>query len=223
MAIQKRAVNCPRLCYDRKQSKIHKFPMGKDARYMTIYDGFMFPLEKNILQKIRKEYIPRARGQVLEIGMGTGVNLPLYRESRVQGITGLDVKIHPKLWQKRDARHQFVTGVAEALPFPDGAFDTVVATLVLCSVGDAAQSLSEIYRVLRPGGQFIFIEHVLPAEDKWARAFHQVNKPWRALSKGCNLDRETHKLIEKQFPRTAIRRAGKGVFCYGVAVKEPQA
>ena len=80
---------------------------------------------------------------------------------------------------------------AEALPFADGEFDTVVSTLVLCTVPDQAAALREIRRVLRPGGQLLFMEHIRSDSPRWARWQDRLNRPWRAFAEGCNCNRST--------------------------------
>ncbi len=89
-----------------------------------------------------------------------------------------------------------VRAPAERLPFEDGSFDTVVSTLVLCSVGDQDEALAEVRRVLRPGGRFLFLEHVRAEDAKRARWQDRLNRPWRVVAMGCNANRATLARIE---------------------------
>jgi ubiquinone/menaquinone biosynthesis C-methylase UbiE len=147
---------------------------------------------------------------VLEVGAGTGLNLEHYPD----GIDEL-VLVEPepamvrKLKQRlralgREAR--LVEANAETLPFPDGSFDTVVCTLVLCSVPDPARALEELRRVLRADGSFLFLEHVRSEEPETARLQDRVNPIWRFLANGCNCNRRTLSLIENALAVEEVER-----------------
>lgn len=183
---------------------------------ISIYDCIMSPLESAFLRSLREKIMPCAHGSVLEIGIGTGANLPFYKHNKITRFTALDTNISGVLRKKSSNLH-FVKGNAEALPFPNNTFDTVVSTLVLCSVADLSKSISEIHRVLKPGGKYIFIEHVLPHDPKLAGIFHSVNPVWCKLAHGCNLNRRTHRFIKEKFPQLNAGSVGNGIFCYGVA------
>ncbi|AHF08462.1 class I SAM-dependent methyltransferase [Desulfitobacterium metallireducens] len=162
---------------------------------MNIYDIFMSPFEKSGLTKIRKNIIPQAFGDVLEIGYGTGVNFPYYNLSTVQHISALDTKTSP-IKIKTGLPLEFFEGQAENLPFAPESFDTVVETLVFCSVKNLDKAINEVLRVLKPGGLFIFMDHVLPEEKSMATLFKATNTVWPKIASGCQLTREPHKLIE---------------------------
>ena len=139
-------------------------------------------------------------GDVLEICPGGGVNLAHFAPSvRWSGIEP-NPHIHAYLWKKArslgreiDAR----VGRAEELGFPSQTFDAVVTTLVLCSVADQARALEEIKRVLRPGGKYVFIEHVVAPEGTFTRRAQRGIRPvWRVVGDGCNPDRATWRSIE---------------------------
>jgi SAM-dependent methyltransferase len=139
-------------------------------------------------------------GDVLEIGPGAGPNLVYYpRDVRWTGMEP-NPAMHPYLIE--EARHLGMTirldsGTADAIPFPDNHFDAVVSTLVLCSVPDPRHTLQEIYRVLKPGGRFVFIEHVAAPPDTMTRRWQGFLKPlWKPLADGCHPDRETGATIE---------------------------
>ncbi len=140
-----------------------------------------------------------ARGRVLEIGVGTGANLPYY-SSEIESLTGME----PDAAMLRRARTraeevgrqvEWVQGRAEALPFPDESFDAVVGTLVLCSVRYVPTGLAEVLRVLKPGGQFRFLEHVR-SETPWAARLQDwVTPVWRRCTAGCHPNRDTEQAI----------------------------
>jgi len=170
-----------------------------------------------------------ARGRVLEIGAGTGANLPYYA-SEIESLTCME----PDAAMLRRARKraeevgrqvEWVQGRVEALPFPDASFDTVVGTLVLCSVRYVPIGLGEILRVLKPGGQFRFLEHVR-AEAAWgARVQDWVTPLWRRATAGCCPNRDTEQairaagfeIIERRRLRVGIGLASPTLI--GVAVK----
>jgi len=137
---------------------------GDWSAFMDIYDIMMSPLEKSVLAPIRKRIIPMASGNVLEFGYGTGVNFKYYRSERISSLCALDIDLPPEVHAGTGfpIPVQFYKGRAEQLPFADNLFDCVVETLVLCSVSDLPAVISEVHRVLKPGGSFIFLDHVLP-------------------------------------------------------------
>jgi ubiquinone/menaquinone biosynthesis C-methylase UbiE len=157
------------------------------------YDRFMSGTEKAGLRERRASLLANAHGDVLEIGAGTGANLPLYPT----GITSLTVT-EPDAAMMRKLRKRLtdrqVTALrapAEDLPFDDDTFDTVVSTLTLCTVDDQPRALREIYRVLRPGGRLLFIEHVRAQDEKLARRQDRLNVINRIVAHGCNCNRPT--------------------------------
>jgi ubiquinone/menaquinone biosynthesis C-methylase UbiE len=144
------------------------------------------------------------KGNVLEIGAGTGANLawfPAGSAGEPLAWTGLD----PNPWMTVRARQRaaelhvpasFLTAPAEAIPAEAGTFDAVVCTLVLCSVGEPARVLAEVRRVLRPGGRFVFLEHVAAPVGTTRRVWQdRVAPAWRWLADGCNPNRETEATI----------------------------
>ncbi len=170
------------------------------------------------------------RGNILEIGPGGGVNLPYYPPGvRWAGIEP-NVYMHRYLREKArglDVSIDLRTGIAEETGFADGSFDAVVATLVLCSVSDLALSLQEILRVLRPGGKFVFIEHVAaPCGTRTRRVQRWIRPIWRVIGDGCDAGRETWTVIEQAgFERVNIQHFRVpfpivGPHIRGVAVKK---
>lgn len=146
------------------------------------------------IMKRRKLVVPQASGEVLELGAGGGANFALYDPLRVERVQGVDPS--PGLLQRaRDAAKaegidfDIEEGFAEALPFEDDRFDTVLITFTLCSVQDQMQSLAEARRVLKPEGKLLFLEHgAAPDADvaKWQRRIEPV---WKRMAGGCHLTR----------------------------------
>lgn len=184
---------------------------------MNVYDLVMKPVESLILHEVRSELVPLAEKNVLEIGIGTGVNLPYYDLSRVSSITGLDQEYAKELERCPTEDFSFVVGDIERLPFAASSFESVVVTLVLCTV-DLDKSLQEIKRVLKPGGVFIFIEHIRPHGKLAGGLSDGLNRVWPKLAHGCNVNRRTDiALQENHFSDIHIRYKGAGIFCYGYA------
>ncbi len=167
----------------------------------AVYDRFMRGTEVACLTAWRSDLLAGLSRDVLDVGAGTGANLPHY-PALVRRIVLAEPDPHMlrrlrrKLEQAKDPRVETVAAPVEALPFPDASFDAVVSTLVLCSVVDQAVALREIRRVLRPDGAFVFLEHVA-AEDKprrlaWQRRCEPV---WKRLMGGCHLTRRTRDAI----------------------------
>ncbi|MFW6228549.1 MAG: methyltransferase domain-containing protein [Alkalispirochaeta sp.] len=191
------------------------------------FDLFMAPLERWKLHRIRRALIPRASGEVLELGAGTGVNLRYYDRDTITSLTLSDRDERRRVLTERIGRlssplreRTRVDRVdAERLPFDDNSFDTVVATLLFCSVDCPPCGFDEIVRVLKPGGRYLFLEHVAPVRPGTARVFDWVNPVWTTVSRGCNLNRDTIGEMERSgFTFEGIHRDGDdGVFVWGVA------
>jgi ubiquinone/menaquinone biosynthesis C-methylase UbiE len=186
------------------------------------FDAFMYPLERLSLARKRRTLIPRANGVVLEIGAGTGVNLHYYQWSLVDRLTLLDVSIAESLRDSSSPDRtpvELVEGRAEDLPFADDSFDSVVFTLVFCSVDDPERGLDEVRRVLRPGGLLVFIEHVRPHDrPRFAHVVDAVNPLWHALSGECNINRNTLQSIQSAgFDVEHADHSGAGLLLSGVA------
>ena len=188
---------------------------------LHIYDLLMFPLERFLLNDIRREIISKANGNVLELGIGTGVNISYYDRYKVNSFTGFDRKLYRGLAKKAQSyKGNFMEGTVENLPFPDNCFDTIVGTLLLCSVADTDKALGEIKRVLKPNGTYLFIEHILPEEKKLAGYFTAANKVWPKLTNGCNLNRRTDIAIKRSgFDILEMGKKGNNIFCYGIVQK----
>jgi ubiquinone/menaquinone biosynthesis C-methylase UbiE len=161
-----------------------------------------FGLDRPFVARYRRELLAQARGDILEIGFGTGLNLPCY-PPHVRKVTTVD----PNAGMYRRARRRIeqagievdrrVLG-GEQLPFEDGTFDCVVSTFTLCSIEEVAQALREVYRVLKAGGKFLFLEHGLSSEVNVQKWQHRLNWLQRWLADGCHLDRDVRALISAQ-------------------------
>jgi AhpD family alkylhydroperoxidase len=169
-----------------------------DVRTARLLDLGMRLGDRLGLGHARARVVGGARGDILEIGIGTGTNLAIYPPGTV--VHGIDVSAAALALAARRASlvsHQvtLVEGDAAALPFDDASFDTVVATFVLCSVGDVDQSLREIRRVLRPGGTIRLLEHAR-ARNRVIGALQDRSAPaWARVSGGCRLDHDVHQAV----------------------------
>lgn len=148
----------------------------------------------------RQQVVPRARGRVLEVGMGTGLNLPYYDKSRVSAVVGVDpgLQLHHLAQRRADAaglRVELVGLSAERVPFDDASFDSVVVTYSLCTIPDPLAALREMRRVLRPEGELLFCEHGL-APDPGVQAWqHRLDPLWGRIAGGCQLSRDVPALL----------------------------
>ncbi|RXT07912.1 class I SAM-dependent methyltransferase [Ammoniphilus sp. CFH 90114] len=169
--------------------------------FQVYYDFLMGPLERGRFKSIRQELLTRAQGHVLEIGSGTGINFPLYRD--VEKVTSIEP--HPLMREKslrKIGQAQVPIDVigarAEALPFPDDYFDSVVATLVFCTIPNPEKALQEIIRVSKPNAKVLFFEHVRVHDAFLGKLQDWLTPVWSRLCDGCCLDRRTISLIEKE-------------------------
>ncbi len=152
------------------------------------------------IRKQRLKVIPQAHGRVMEVGLGTGLNLPFYDKRRVRSIVGVD----PSLRMHRLALRQIqacgidveLVGLsAEKLPLADASFDTVVSTYSLCTIPDPLAALVEMRRVLAPGGKLLFSEHGRSPDDHILRWQTRIQPYWAKFAGGCMLDRDIPALL----------------------------
>jgi len=179
---------------------------------MGFYQNKVLPLLIDLAMRQRNfaayrgRVIPAATGRVLEIGIGSGLNLPFYSNG-VQHVIGLDPSPRLLSMARRAARRsavQFVRGSAEAVPLENGSIDTVVTTWTLCSIPDASRALGEVRRVLKSGGRLVFVEHGLAPDPKVQWWQKHLTPAWKRLGGGCHLNRAIAQLIENsgfQFER----------------------
>ena len=175
---------------------------------MGLYSKHIFPrvlewsLGNRMIDRQRRAALSEARGQVLEIGFGTGLNLPHYPEA-VTSLLAIDS--HPmlaRLVEARIARARMPVKQAQLdaslrLPFDDESFDTVVSTFTLCSIEGLTAALSETRRVLKPGGRFIFLEHGRSEDVRTARLQDLLNPVQKFIGCGCNLNRSIDRVIKE--------------------------
>lgn len=153
-----------------------------------------------MIQRMREKVVPLAHGHVLEIGIGTGLNLPHYDPKKVTRITGLDpaTEMQPRARQRTAAAGIPVDLIglsAEAIPLPSAHFDSAVVTYALCTIPDAVAALEEVRRVLKPGAPLLFCEHGLSPEAGVARWQDRLQPLWGAVAGGCHLNRDTPALL----------------------------
>lgn len=167
--------------------------------FAVVYDPSLWVGERAGLRAQRKELLSRARGCTLEIGSGTGLNLPYYPDDIDELVLAEpDASMRCRL-EKRvrrsGRRARLLDSPAEQLPFADGSVDTLVSTLVLCTVDAPDLVLREVVRVLRPDGQLLFIEHVRSDSPALARWQDRLAAPWRRFARGCHCNRATTELM----------------------------
>ena len=154
------------------------------------------------IRRQRRKVVPLARGRVLEIGIGTGLNLEHYDKARVEKIVGVDpaLEMH-RLAGKRIAKAgmpvELVGLSAEKIPFEAGTFDTVVVTYSLCTIPDPLAALGEMRRVLKPGGRLIFCEHGLAPDPSVRRWQERLTPLWSKVAGGCHLNRDIPALLKE--------------------------
>lgn len=162
------------------------------------YDHIMSGPEKATLRTHREALIPQANGQVLEIGGGTGANLPFYKSTATITLTEPDKPMIRRLERRlreRSPGSLLLRAPAEDLPFDDDSFDVAISTLVLCTVDDQPRALRELRRVLKPGGRLLFIEHVRSDDHRLARWQDRLNGLQTRFGHGCNCNRPTVETI----------------------------
>ena len=167
----------------------------------ALYDRMAARFESAGGAELRARTLADAEGRVLEIGAGTGLNLARYPEGVEELVlTEPEPAMVRKIERKLSSASppvRIVPAPAEALPFEDESFDTVVSTACLCTVQDPPRSLAEVRRVLRPEGRFLFLEHVRSDNPRIARRQDRLNPVWRAVTNGCNCNRATLEAIEE--------------------------
>ncbi len=175
---------------------------------MGLYSRYLFPrlcdglMGQPLLAEHRKDVLAAVNGEILEIGFGTGLNLRHYPD-HVRKITtvdpnpGMNQLARQRIAASRIEVDQRVLG-GEAMPFADNAFDFVVSTWTLCSIPEVGRALGEVFRVLRPGGRFVFLEHGLsddPGIQKWQRRLNPIEG---FLGDGCRLDLDVESVVRSQ-------------------------
>ena len=149
----------------------------------------------------REKVVPRARGRVLELGIGSGLNLPFYDPAKVSKVWGLDPAPEMTRIAERAVRSlafevEFIGLSAAEIPLEDDSVDTVVVTYTLCTIPETTPALLQASRVLRPGGELIFCEHGAAPDASVRRWQDRVNPAWKRLGGGCNLNRAVPAMLE---------------------------
>lgn len=161
--------------------------------FAACYDRLAGPVERAVLGPRRAALVGPLTGVVLDVGAGTGANLPHFRDAERVVATEPDPAMRRRLAARTSSSRvpvQIADAGAEDLPHPDATFDAAVCTLVLCTVGDPVRALAEIHRVLRPGGLLIVLEHVR-GTGRHARWQRRIDPVWTRLMAGCHLHRDT--------------------------------
>jgi ubiquinone/menaquinone biosynthesis C-methylase UbiE len=162
------------------------------------YEKYLLPKLLNMVMKapemtrLRRQLVPLATGKVLEVGMGSGLNLPFYAAG--VKVTGVDPSLELQAYAREIAAGaamdvEFLAVGAEDIPLPDNSFDSAVITWTLCTISDPDAALSEVRRLLKPGGKLIFAEHGASPEPRIANWQRRINPVWKSLAGGCQLNR----------------------------------
>ena len=159
--------------------------------FAAIYDRMLADTEDAGLRDHRRALLAGARGRVLEIGAGTGLNLDHYGPDVTELVLTEPEEPMARRLRAKATKGEVVEAGADALPFPDDSFDTVVSTLVLCTVPDQERAIAEIRRVLKPDGRLLFLEHVRSHDAKTAKWQDRLMRPWRFIGHGCHCNRDT--------------------------------
>ena len=172
---------------------------------MGLYENWVLPrlldltMRNHVLYSYRRGVMNLASGLVLELGVGSGRNLPLYGPP-VRLVVGLDTSSQSLRLARRQAAQALVQvalvrASAQSIPFADATFDAIVMTWTLCSIPNPIAALTEMRRVLKPGGRLLFVEHGLSPETRIARWQHRLTPYWKRIGGGCHLDRKMGELI----------------------------
>lgn len=173
---------------------------------MSIYEEKILPhlidfsCSNKPTRKQREKIVPLAEGDVLEVGIGSGLNLPFYDRDKVRKIWGLE----PSVGMRRKAQPavdasglnvEFIDLPGENIPLEANSVDTVLVTYTLCTIPDAVSALDQMRRVLKPGGNLLYCEHGIAPDDNVRRWQNRLNPAWRSLAGGCNMNRDIPRLL----------------------------
>lgn len=174
---------------------------------MSLYDKYVLPKFLNCacgskpVEYQRKKVVPNAEGIVLEVGIGSGLNLPFYDNSKVTQIWGLDPSEELSSMAKETAKNldldvKFISSGAEEIPLPDNYFDTALVTYTMCTIPEVIRANIEIKRVLKNTGKLIFCEHGKAPDLNIAKWQSRIDPIWGKLAGGCHLNRDIPSLLE---------------------------
>ena len=173
---------------------------------LSFYDKYILPKFLNCacgskpINYQREKIVPLAEGTVLDVGIGSGLNIPYYNKSKIECLYGLDpsselLNLAKSLAKKNELEIEFIECGAEAIPLPNDSVDSVVITYTLCTIPDTKLSNQEIMRVLKPNGKLLFCEHGLAPDINIAKWQKRINPIWNKIAGGCNLNRDIPNLI----------------------------
>tara|TARA_X000000368_G_scaffold411659_1_gene396853 strand:+ start:749 stop:1366 length:618 start_codon:yes stop_codon:yes gene_type:complete len=173
---------------------------------LSFYDKYILPKVLNCtcaskpIRYQRDKIVPLAEGVVLDVGIGSGLNIPFYNKSKINYLYGLDpskelLDIAKSIANENQLEVDFLQCSAESIPLPDRSIDTVLITYTMCTIPDVALSNSEIMRVLKDDGKLLFCEHGLAPDKNIAKWQKRINPLWGKIAGGCNLNRDIPKLI----------------------------
>jgi ubiquinone/menaquinone biosynthesis C-methylase UbiE len=173
---------------------------------MSLYDKYILPSFLNCacgskpINYQREKVVPQASGIILEVGIGSGLNIPFYDQAKVEKIIGVDPSIELHAMAKKTAdQHNlavdFIVGGAEKMDLPNDSVDTVLVTYTMCTIPDALSANKEMLRVLKPGGKLIFCEHGLAPDANVSKWQSRIDPFWGKIAGGCHLNRNIPELI----------------------------
>ena len=175
---------------------------------MSLYEKYVLPKFINCacgskpVSYQRKKVVPLAEGKVLEIGIGSGLNLPFYDKTKIDEIWGLDPSEELSVMAKQVANEEsmevkFISSGAEDIPLPDNYFDSVLVTYTMCTIPEVQRANQEIRRVLKDNGKMIFCEHGEAPDQNIRKWQNRINPLWGKLAGGCNINRKIPSLIQE--------------------------
>ena len=175
---------------------------------MNFYEKYILPRFLNCVcasEPItfqRKKVTPLAKGKILEVGIGSGLNLPFYDKSKIIELWGIDPSkelnaMAKKVAKKEELNVQFISSSAENIPLPDNYFDTVLITYTMCTIPEVIKANNEIRRVLKDNGKMIFCEHGLSPDENIKKWQNRINNFWGKIAGGCNINRNIPELIKR--------------------------
>jgi len=173
---------------------------------LGLYDKYILPKFLNCacgskpINYQRQKIVPLAKGKVLDIGIGSGLNIPFYNSDKIDKVIGIDpshelIDLAKELANDSKASIELVIGSAESIPYPDNFFDTVLVTYTMCTIPNVAIANKEMWRVLKDDGRLIFCEHGLAPDKKISKWQNRIDPFWGKIAGGCHLNRDIQKLI----------------------------
>lgn len=173
---------------------------------MGLYDKYILPKFLNCacgskpINYQRQKVVPLAKGKVLDIGIGSGLNIPFYNSDQIDKVIGIDpshelIELAKELANDSKASIELVIGSAESIPYPDNFFDTVLVTYTMCTIPNVEIANKEMWRVLKDDGRLIFCEHGLAPDKKISKWQNRIDPFWGKIAGGCHLNRDIQKLI----------------------------